>query len=106
MNKTLIKSAAINSFGVLVYVALIATLMHFIEKILGDTPDTIFAPIAVLLLFVTSAAITGYLVVGQPIMLFLEGKKAEAVKQFAYNIAFMILFTTLAVGANFLMAFF
>lgn len=105
MNKTLIKNAALHSFGVLAYVALVATLMNNIGKYLGDKPDTVFAPMAVLLLFVTSAAITGYLVVGQPIMLFLEGKKSEAVQQFAYNVAFMIFFTALAVGANFLAAF-
>jgi len=105
MNKTLIKSAAFHSFGVVAYVSLIAGLMRLIEKFLSNTPDTVFAPVAVLLLFVTSAAITGYLVVGQPLMLFLEGKKTEAVKQFGYNIAFMILFTALAVGANFLIAF-
>jgi len=70
MDKSLIKSAAKNSFGVLVYATLVASLIRFIGKILGNKPDTIFAPIAVLLLFVTSAAITGYLVVGQPIMFF------------------------------------
>lgn len=102
MDKELIRSAAYHSFGVVAYITLVALFMSYVEKVLGNTKDTIFAPIAFLMLFVTSAAITGYLVVGRPIMLFLEGKKQEAVKQFGYNIAFMAVFTVLALAANLL----
>lgn len=45
----------------------------------ADEPDTIFAPIIMLMLFVFSAAITGSLVLGRPILWYIDGKKKEAV---------------------------
>ena len=104
MHKKLIKSAAIHSLGVVAYVSLVAGLMQFITKHLSNKPDTVFAPMTVLLLLVTSAAITGYLVLGQPLMLYLDGKKSEAAKQFGYNLIFMLIFTLLAVAGNFIMS--
>jgi len=37
----------------------------------------ITGPIAFLLLFVVSAAITGFLVLGQPVMLYVDNKKQD-----------------------------
>jgi hypothetical protein len=48
--------------------------------------DTIFIPMAMLSLFVFSAATMGYLVLYQPIVMFLENKKAEAVDLFLKTI--------------------
>ncbi len=104
MNKLLLKHAARNSLGVVAYVFLIASFFRLMEKFLSNKPDIFFAPVTMLLLLVTSAAITGYLIVGKPIMLFIEGKKVEAVNQFGYTITFMVFFTVLAIIANFLIS--
>lgn len=64
-----------------------------------DTPDdTILAPIAMLSLFVLSAAVMGYLFLSKPIQLYLDGEKKEAVNLFLSTIALFALVT----GAVFL----
>ena len=46
---------------------------------------------AFLLLFVCSAAITGSLVLGKPVMLYLDNKKPEAIKFFLKTIGWLFL---------------
>ncbi len=89
----LIRRAALHAGATAIYVTLVAVFMSYVEKFFGGKPDTFAAPLAMLLLFVTSAAITGSLVLGKPTMLFFEKKPAEAVQMFAYTIAFLALFT-------------
>ena len=47
-----------------------------------EGPDTILIPMTMLSLFVLSAAVMGYIFLAQPIMLYLEGHKKEAVDFF------------------------
>ena len=77
MDKT-IKRAFIDSFGTAVYIVLVVFFI-FSLQIFSEKKDIIIIPIAMLLLFVSSAAITGFLVFGKPIMLYIDGKKKEAV---------------------------
>ena len=67
----LIKSSLRNSLGTAVYVVIVVLIINNAEKILG-TMKNIIGPIAFLLLFVASAAITGFLVLGQPMMLYFD----------------------------------
>jgi heme O synthase-like polyprenyltransferase len=99
----LLKTALINSLGTVAYISLVATFMTFAEKIFGgDGKDTVMAPIYFLLLFVTSASITGYLVVGKSLLLYLSGQREEAVKLFGYTLACLFCFTTIALLINIL----
>lgn len=75
----------LNAAGVFVYVAAIAWLGFHSQAIFG-TKTGFLVPLFMLLLFVVSAAITGLLVLGRPIHLYLSGLKKEA---------FTMLFTTL-----------
>jgi len=84
-NSQLINRAIINALGVLVYVYLVSLIMTNGDKIFGTTDHKPFAPIAFLLLFVLSALITGGLVLGKPILLFLDGLKKEGVKLLIYT---------------------
>lgn len=70
--------------------------MFNIQKIFGEKPDTIMAPVLVLLLLVLSAAISGGLVLGKPAMLYLEGQKKEAVKQFIFTLGWLLVFLVIA----------
>lgn len=87
----LIKRSLLNALGTAAYVIALVTLVLNGEKIFG-TINEIFAPIAFLLTFVISASITSGLVLGKPILMFLEGQKKEAVKLFIYTIVWLAIF--------------
>ena len=81
--------------------AIVAVIIYNAEKIFG-TMKNIIGPIAFLLLFVTSAAITGFLVLGQPIILYVDNQRREAVKLFIYTVAWLFVFTIIAMALNLL----
>jgi len=55
--------------------------------------ETIFIPIIMLMLFVFSAALTGFLMLGKPIMWYFDGKKKEAWSLFFYTLGFFFIIT-------------
>lgn len=79
-NSTLVKRGFIHSFGVFAYIFLVASFMNQASTWFGEDDQGIITPIAVILLFVFSALVTSGLVLGKPIMLYLDGLKKEAVK--------------------------
>jgi len=83
-NSKLIITAILNSLGVAVYIFLVSLIMNNGEKIFNKMTGTI-APVAFLLLFVFSALVTGGLILGKPIMLYLDGQKKEGVKLLFYT---------------------
>ena len=88
----IIKRAFIDSVGTTAYIILIVSFV-FSLQVLAPEKDTIIIPIAMLLLFVTSAAITGFLVFGKPVMLYIDGEKRGAVLLLDYTIGIMSLIT-------------
>ncbi|MBI3894767.1 MAG: hypothetical protein HY313_02435 [Acidobacteria bacterium] len=74
------KRAVINALATAIYVVLVASFLFYAPKIFGRAgkADTVLAPITMLLLFVSSAALTGLLIFGQPALWYLEGRKKEA----------------------------
>lgn len=87
----LVRRAFANSLGVAVYVIFVVLLISSLENIFSAEPDSLIFLMAMLLLFICSAAITGFLVFGKPLMLYLDGKKKEAVSLLAYTITFLFL---------------
>ncbi len=85
-----------NSLGATVYTGVVAIFIFNAEKIFGNKPDTFLAPLAMLLLFVLSAAVVGGLVLGKPILLYLDGEKKAGVKLFLHSLAWLFGFTVLA----------
>lgn len=96
MKKELLKSALLNSFGVYVYVLLVALFMTHANALLG-TNDTLFSIVAFLILFVLSAGVVGGLVLGKPVILYLDGKKKDSVALVFYTlfVLFVLLILTL-----------
>ncbi|MEK6898582.1 MAG: hypothetical protein AABW79_00615 [Nanoarchaeota archaeon] len=94
MNK-IIKRAILNSLGTTAYILLVVSFIFSLQTFSSE-PDTILIPIAMLLLFVCSAAITGFLVLGKPVMLYLDGKKNDAVWLLGYTIGMLFLITIVA----------
>lgn len=91
-NNKLALWAAIHALGVVVYVALVVTLISNVEHLFSDSMPGILGPIAMLTLFVFSALLTGGLVLGKPIMLYLDGMKKEAVRMLFYTGAWLFTF--------------
>lgn len=91
MDKALIKKALLLAAGEVAYIALVAFFMWNGDRYFAGQPNMLNA-VAVLLLFVVSAAVSGALVLGTPILLYLESKKREAVQLFGATIGWLAAF--------------
>ena len=99
------KNPYLNAVLATIYIVALVSVITFASQFTKDTPDTILAPIAMLSLFVLSASVMGYLFVMQPLALYLDGKKAEAVTFFIRTVAtfatitFVLLVSAFSVAA-------
>ena len=92
MKNNLIIRAFLHSLGVLIYTSLIAAFLFNGEKLFGKVTSFLM-PAAILLLLVLSAAITGALVLGKPILLYLDNQKADALKLFGWTVGWLAVIT-------------
>jgi len=92
MKNQLLKTAILNSLAVAIYIFLVAVLMTNGNQLFGQVTG-ILGGVSMLLLFTLSALVVGSLVLGKPIMLYLDGSKKEAVKLLMYIISFLALIT-------------
>lgn len=76
------KNPFINALSASAYIILGVTVMTFVSQPLQNKPDTFFTPIVFLSLLTLSVVVMSFLFFYQPIMLFIEGKKKEAVNLF------------------------
>jgi hypothetical protein len=84
----LAKQSLAYSVGVVIYIFLVALLMTNGQRLFGKV-DNVISGVAMLLLFVFSAAVTGSLIFGKPILMYLDGAKKEAVKMLIYTIIWL-----------------
>jgi hypothetical protein len=84
--------SAINSLGTVIYILLIALFITSAQSLFGKI-NSFWGPLAMLLLFVVSATITGLLVLGRPIWLYLNNGKIEAVKLLFYTVGWLVSIT-------------
>lgn len=89
--------ALINALLTGVYATIVALIMKNGERIFGKM-DNLFGPVAFLLLFVLSAAITGALILGKPILMYLENRKPEAIRLFFYTIGWLFIIVAVILG--------
>lgn len=75
------KNPFVNALSATAYITLVASLMFYGPKESIPEPS-VMIPIAILSLFVLSAAMMGYFFLYQPVLLLVEGKKEEATKLF------------------------
>lgn len=90
----------INAGGVCIYVSGIAWLGFNTQGI--DNVAGFALPIFMLLLFVISASVTGGLVLGKPILLYIDGMKREAFTLFFATIGWLIVFLGIVASTFFL----
>lgn len=86
----LIITSLINSVVASLYISAVAFLMSNGEKLFGKN-SSVFSGIAILMLFVISAAVMGYVILGKPLMMYLDGFKKEALKLFYLTIGWLAL---------------
>jgi hypothetical protein len=85
--------------GTVLYIGSVAWVMFNAAKIFGENePDTFLIPLLVLTLFVISACVTGLLVLGRPLHLYLSGLKQEAFTFLFATIAWLIVFLAVVGG--------
>ena len=82
--------AFLHSVGVLIYTTFIAYLMMSADQLHGNM-SSLLGPIAFLMLFTLSAAVVGMLIFGRPVMLYLDGKKKEAMNFAGTTVGFLFI---------------
>ena len=87
--------------GVLIYTSAVAW-MFFNGQIIFSKASSFLMPLFLLLLFVISASVTGLLVLGKPIHLYLSDLKKEAFTLLFATLAWLILFLVVIVVVLFL----
>lgn len=80
----------LDALGTGAYITLVALFFQNANTFLGKVQG-LWAPIFFLLLFVSSAAITGSLVLGKPVLLYLEGKKRDGIELFLWTVVFLVI---------------
>src|SRR6266851_5737479 len=87
------KNPIINALSASAYIILVVTIINFLSQTQKNKPDTIFAPITFLSLLTLSVTVMAYLFFYQPLQLFIEGKKKEAVNLFVKTVGVFAAFT-------------
>jgi hypothetical protein len=97
MNKKFIKKGLAYALGEAAYIALIASFMQYANQFFGPELK-ILGTVAFLMLFVLSAAISGALILGKPILLYLDNNKKEAVQLFGITLGWIFIFLIVLLG--------
>ena len=75
----LAKRGMLHAVGAFLYVIAVVTLISNAQRLFGPDEPGFLAPLAMLMLLVLSAAVMAMLVFGKPAMLYVDGKKKEAI---------------------------
>ncbi len=95
------KKPFINALVAAAYIFLVVTAMNVVTQPLRDKPDTFMAPVTVLFVLTLSVAVMAYLFFYQPLLMFIDGKKKEAVNLFIKTVGIFALLTAIVLGLLF-----
>lgn len=87
------KNPIINALSASVYITLVVTIMTFVTQPLKNKPDTFFAPITFLSVLTLSVVVMAFLFFYQPLQLFIDGKKKQAISLFIKTVGIFAVFT-------------
>ena len=93
--KPIFKNALIHAVATTIYVVAVASFLFYAPQVLSQA-KTVLIPISMLLLLVFSAAFTGILIFGRPVLWYLDGKKKEALSLLAYTLGIFLVITLVA----------
>ncbi len=91
----------INAICAGLYIVFIVLLIFYGPTFVRDKPDTILAPISMLSLLVLSVAFMGYAFCYQPILVYVEGQKREALELFTKTLVAFAFITAIIVTIAF-----
>lgn len=91
--KGLKKTALINALLTTLYIVAISIFFYFASELKLGRDNQFLTSITMLLLLVSSAAFTGYLVVGKPLQLYIDGKKKDALRLLLTTFSFLFVIT-------------
>jgi hypothetical protein len=94
--REIMKHAWINALATSAYVILVALFIYLASLGGFGQNNTVLIPIAMLMLFVFSAALTGFLIFGKPVMWYLSNKKKEALSLLFYTLGIFLIITLIA----------
>lgn len=86
------KNPFINAVGALVYIILVVLVMNFGMR-MTHNQNPFIAPLAVISLFSLSAAVMAYIFGYQPVQLYFDGSKKQAVRLFLQTVAVFAVIT-------------
>ena len=95
------KNPYLNAFLAGLYIVFVVILISYGPALVRDKPDTILAPMAMLSLLVCSVALMGYIFFLQPVLMYLDGEKREAVEFFTKTLAAFAVITGIIVLITF-----
>lgn len=98
--KKIIYQSLLHAVAVLLYIFAVALILMYGSKVFPKVNETVLGPIAFLLLFVVSAAVTGSLVLAKPIMLYLEKQKKDSILFFVSTVIWLALFALIFIISN------
>ena len=91
----ILKNAFLNALGTALYVGAVGAFLYYAPQLIKPG-NNVLINIAMLLLFVFSAAITGSLIFGRPVLWYLDGRRREALTLLFYTLGFLLGFTAVA----------
>ena len=93
--KKALKYAILHALATGAYIALLVSSVFYGSRLFEGTEETILAPILMLCVLVFSAAVTGSLVFGRPVIWYLDGKKKEALTLLFYTLGSLLILIVL-----------
>lgn len=90
------KKAFVNSLLTSCYIVAVGLFLYYGSLIKLGRSNSFLAPITLLFLFVFSAALTGFLLLGKPAQMYVDGKKKEALSLIYNTLGFFFTFTLIA----------
>jgi len=97
------KNPFINAVAASLYIVGVVSFINFL-KVLGDEPDTILIPMAMLSLLVLSVAVMAFLFFFQPVQLLIDGDRLGAASLFLKTLATFAVITALFFSILFLLS--
>lgn len=101
MNKKLATQGFVSAVCEVLYVALVTFIMNNAQELVSDKPA--LGPVLFLTLLVTSVAVSGALIFGRSVMLYLDGKKKQSIEVFGYTIGSLAIIIIVLFFAIYLM---